>query len=57
LLGRVTSIERGRRRVHTRNWLNGPNGALSRLLRSSDRATVLFLRLTAVWRALSLEAG
>jgi signal peptidase len=54
LLGRVTAIERGRNRVRPRPWLDGPNRVLPRLLRSSDRATVLFLRLTALWRASSL---
>ena len=54
LLGRVTSIERGRRQVRSRPWLRGPNRVLGRLLRSSDRATALFLRLTVLWRARSL---
>jgi signal peptidase len=54
LLGRVTSIDRGRSHVRFRSWLDGSNRVLGRLLRFSDRATVLFLRLTAFWRALSL---
>jgi hypothetical protein len=54
LLGRVTSIERARSRVRSRLWLDRPNQALGRLLRSSDRATVVFLRVTALWRAFSL---
>jgi signal peptidase len=53
LLGRVISIERGRSRVRPRPWRDGPNRVLGHLLRSSDRATALFLRLTAFWRALS----
>jgi signal peptidase I len=54
LLGRVTSIERARSRVRSRPWLDGPNRVLGRLLRSSDRATLVFLRVTALWRAFSL---
>jgi signal peptidase I len=54
LLGRVTAIERGRGRVRSRPSLNDPNRILARLLRSSDRATVLFLRVTALWRTFSL---
>jgi signal peptidase I len=50
LLGRVTAIERGRSRVRSRHWLGSPDHVLGRFLRSSDRATVLFLRLTALWR-------
>ena len=55
LLGRVASIERGGRRVHPRTWLERPDGMLGRLLRASDRSTFLFVRLTALWRALSSE--
>jgi len=54
LLGRVTSIERAWSRVRSRPWLDGPNRVLGRLLRSSDRATLVFLRVTALWRAFSL---
>ena len=54
LLGRVTSIERGRRQVRSSPWLRGPNRVLGCLLRSSDRATAPFLRLTALWRARAL---
>jgi signal peptidase len=54
LVGRVTSIERGRRQVRSRPWLRGPNRVLGRLLRASDRATALFLRVTELWRAFSL---
>jgi signal peptidase I len=54
LLGRVTSIQRARSRVRSRPWLDGPNRVLGRLLRSSDRATLVFLRVTALWRAFSL---
>ena len=55
LLGRVTSIERGGRRVDPRAWLKRSDGVLGRLLRASDRSTFLFVRLTALWRALSGE--
>jgi signal peptidase I len=54
LLGRVTSIERAGSPVRSRPWLDVPNRVLGRLLRSSDRATVLFLRVTALWRTFSL---
>jgi signal peptidase len=56
LLGRVTSIDRAGSllRFPPRPWLDGPNRVLRRFLRSSDRATVLFLRVTALWRAFSL---
>jgi hypothetical protein len=55
LLGRVTSIERAGSQVRSRpsSWL-GPNRVLGCFLRSSDRATVLYLRVTALWRAFSL---
>ena len=56
LLGRVTSIERAGSQVRSRpgSWLDGPNRVLGCFLRSSDRATVLYLRVTALWRAFSL---
>jgi signal peptidase I len=56
LLGRVTSIERAGTQVRSRagSWLDGPNRVLGCFLRSSDRATVLYLRVTALWRAFSL---
>jgi signal peptidase len=56
LIGRVTSIERAGSQVRSRprSWLDGPDRVLGRFLRSSDRATVLFLRVTALWRAFSL---
>jgi hypothetical protein len=54
LIGRVTSIERAGSPVRSRPWLDVPNRVLGRLLRSSDRATVLFLRVTALWRTFSL---
>lgn len=55
LLGRVTSIERGGRQVRPRAWLKRSDGLLGRILRASDRSTFLFVRLTALWRALSGE--
>jgi signal peptidase I len=56
LLGRVTSIERAGSQVRSRpgSWLDGPNRVLGCFLRSSDRATVFYLRVTALWRAFSL---
>lgn len=56
LLGRVVSIERGGRPVRPRAWLERRDGLLGRLLRASDRSTMLFVRLTTLWRALSGEA-
>jgi signal peptidase len=56
LIGRVTSIERAGSQVRSRpgSWLDGPNRVLGCFLRSSDRATVFYLRVTALWRAFSL---
>jgi signal peptidase I len=55
LLGHVKAIERrGRPVVCSRRWLKGPNRVLGRLLRFSDRATALFLRLTALRNMFSL---
>jgi signal peptidase len=55
LLGRVTAVARGRHPIRSRAWLDRPNPLLGRLLRSSDRAAVLFLRLTRLWRTASQE--
>ncbi|HUK31015.1 MAG TPA: signal peptidase I [Candidatus Acidoferrum sp.] len=48
LIGRVTQIERGGRRVRLRDKLTAADQVVSRLLRISDRATVLYLRLSAL---------
>jgi len=48
LLGRVTQIERGSRRVRPRNRLNAAEQVVCRLLRISDRATALYLRVSAL---------
>jgi signal peptidase I len=45
LLGRVTFIERGRRRVPPRAHIGAVERAVARILRFSDRATGLYLRL------------
>ncbi|HEX2711235.1 MAG TPA: hypothetical protein VHM88_03295 [Candidatus Acidoferrales bacterium] len=45
LLGRVTSVERGQRLVPPHRWLRRPERMLCRLLRFSDRATSVYLRL------------
>lgn len=50
LLGRVVSIERDNRKIEL-----GPQGSIgrfARLLRASDRATYLYLRLVVFWRTL-----
>lgn len=51
-LGRVVSIERGNRKVGIPE--SGSNRLTARLLQSSDRATYLYVRLIAGWRALFL---
>jgi signal peptidase len=48
LLGRVTQIERGNRRVRLRTRLTAAEQVICRLLRVSDRATSLYLRVTAL---------
>jgi signal peptidase I len=50
LLGRVVSIERDNRNIELAP--HGSNGLFARLLRASDRATYLYLRLGACWRTL-----
>lgn len=48
LLGRVTQIERGNRRVRLRTRLTTGEQMVCRLLRISDRATSIYLRVTAL---------
>jgi signal peptidase I len=50
LLGRVVSIERDNRNIELAP--HGSNRLFARLLRASDRATYLHLRLGACWRTL-----
>jgi signal peptidase I len=50
LLGRVVSIERDNRNIELAP--HGSNSLFARLLRASDRATYLHLRLSACWRTL-----
>jgi len=50
LLGRVHLIERGRRRLQPATGLSGSKRIFALLLRSSDRATYLYLRLAALWQ-------
>jgi signal peptidase I len=56
LLGRVTSIqrsdERGNRQVEFPAESFGSNDLMLRALRTSDSATYLYLRMSALWRAL-----
>lgn len=52
LLGRVVSVERGNRKVELSSQPNGLNRWIVRLLRTSDRATYLYLRLAACWRTI-----
>jgi signal peptidase I len=48
LLGRVVSIERDQQKIELP--AAGSNGLIARLLRSSDGATYLYLRLVSAWR-------
>jgi signal peptidase I len=48
LLGRVTQIERGSQRMRLRNKLTTADHVICRLLRLSDRATGLYLRVSAL---------
>jgi signal peptidase I len=48
LFGRVTQIERGNRRVRPRNRLTPAERLVCRLLRVSDRAASLYLRVSAL---------
>jgi signal peptidase I len=47
LLGRVVSVERGNRKVELPARTDGSTHYIARLLRASDRATYLYLRLAA----------
>jgi signal peptidase I len=55
LLGRVKFIERGGRRFQPVNHPGAPRQLLSRMLRASDRATSIYLRLAQFWRVLAGE--
>lgn len=48
LVGRVTRIERGHSAVCAGSWLSAAQPVICRLLRFSDRATNLYLRLAAL---------
>ena len=50
LLGRVISLERGDRQIELQQ--RESSGPFARLLRASDRATYLYVRLVAGWRSL-----
>ena len=52
LLGRVVHVERGRRTVELPAQPRGFHRCLARLLRTSDRATYLYLRLARYWRVI-----
>lgn len=47
LLGRVISVKRGNRNVEFSAWARGSGQWIARLLRASDRATFLYVRLAA----------
>lgn len=55
LLGLVVSIDRDNRNVELAP--HGSNSLFARLLRASDRATYLYLRLGACWRTLCLQGA
>jgi hypothetical protein len=57
LLGRVKVIERGGRRFQPANHPDVPRQLLPRMLRASDRATSVYLRLTQFWRVLAGEGA
>jgi signal peptidase I len=48
LLGRVTQVERGDQRAQVQTKLSAKEQMISRLLRTSDRATSLYLRVSAL---------
>jgi hypothetical protein len=52
LLGRVVSVERGNQQVKSIMPPDGWRRVMVHLLRTSDRATYLYLRLAACWRTL-----
>lgn len=54
-LGRVVSIERANREVGITE--SAPSRLMARVLRSSDRATYLYVWFTAGWRSLFLPGG
>jgi signal peptidase I len=53
LLGKVISIERGDRQVKIHSLPGGFSYGISRLLKASDRATYLYLRLASLWGRLA----
>jgi signal peptidase I len=55
LLGRVKFIVRGGRRFQPADHPGAPRQLLCRMLRASDRATSIYLRLAEFWRALARE--
>jgi signal peptidase I len=55
LLGRVKFIERGGRRFQPADHLAVQRQLLCRMLRASDRATSIYLRMAEFWRALAGE--
>ena len=55
MLGRVKFIERGGRRFQPADHPGVQTELLCRMLRASDRATSVFLRLAQFWRALAGE--
>lgn len=57
LLGRVKFIERGGRRFQPANHPRAPRHLLSRMLRSSDHATSIYLRLAQFWCLLVREGA
>ena len=57
LLGQVKLIERGGRRFQPADHPGVPKQFLSRILRASDRATSIYLRLAEFWRALAGECA
>lgn len=57
LLGRLMFVERGGRRFQPSDHPGVPRQLLGRMLRASDRATSIYLRLAEFWRALAGESA
>jgi hypothetical protein len=51
-LGRVVRLERGHRKIELLSQPDGSRRWMACLLRASDRATYLYLRLAACWRTI-----
>jgi len=55
VLGVVVTLERDHKPLQVRARPNGAERVIRRILRSSDRATYLYLRLSTLWRGLRFK--